>query len=230
MDEEEAAAAAAAAAEADPLLDEAISEIKEANAVETKPSGGTSKPLHPPMWRQAAFRNAWRAAVQRCAEAGTPAGAAGPLAYAICSLAERTTTTLTSLCPKEFRKRPPGAAPPRAPAPKRPRGADGEEGTGAGAAALDADQQAYERFRESVGRDIEEGDVPRCLARDVLEALCQEHTGRDVSRQKLAKRKVAALLPPGVLEAAIAEAMAAPRAAPPGARCARCGGLLPSAR
>jgi len=211
MDEEEAAAAAAAAAEADPLLDEALSEIKEANAVETKPSGGTSKPLHPPMWRQAAFRDAWRAALQRCAEAATPAGAAGPLAYAVCSLAERTTATLASLCPKEFRKRPPGAAPPRAPAPKRPR-SDGDDG-GAGAAALDADTQAYERFRESFGRDIEEGDVPRCLARDVLEALCLQHTGRDVSRQKLAKHKIARMLPPDVLSEAMQTALAEKRAA-----------------
>jgi hypothetical protein len=215
-DDPEAAAAAeeaaARAAERDPLKEEAWSEIAEATTVETKPSGGTSKPAHPPMWRQAAFRNAWRAALQRAAEAGTPAGAVGPLGYAVCALAERIGVTLASLSPKEYRKHTLPAAPPRAPAPKRGRGGD-----------LFADDAAYNGalFADG-GRPVEmdaleETDIPRCLARDVLEALCLEHTQRDVSRQKLAKHKIARMLPEAVLrhavEAALAEHAAAVAAA-----------------
>jgi hypothetical protein len=207
-DDPEAAAAAeeaaARAAERDPMQEEAWSEIAEAEAVETKPSGGTSKPAHPPMWRQAAFRSAWRAALQRAAEAGTPAGAVGPLGYAVCALAERIGTTLASLSPKEFRKHTLPSAPPRAPAPKR----------GRGGGDLFADDAAYNGalFADGGGpvvmERLEESDIPRCLSRDVLEALCLEHAHRDVSRQKLAKHKIARLLPEAVLRAAVEAALA----------------------
>ena len=54
-----------------------------------------------------------------------------------------------------------------------------------------------------------EPEVPDCLTKDMIEALYLKHTGKDISRQKLAKRKVAAMLPRDIVEAAAAEVMAA---------------------
>ena len=52
-------------------------------------------------------------------------------------------------------------------------------------------------------------EPPECLTREALEALCLQHTGRDVTRQKLGRRKLAALLPPAALQAAADQALAA---------------------
>jgi hypothetical protein len=42
----------------------------------------------------------------------------------------------------------------------------------------------------------------KCLSRDILEALALDWCGRDLSRQKLAKKRIVAMLPEGVLERA----------------------------
>lgn len=182
------------------MLDEAYSEFEEANSVETKPSGGVAKPQHPPLWRQARYRDAWRAAVQRCS--GT--AAVGPLCYAIATLCERSILMLTSLAPKEFRKRSAAAPPPRAPTRRAKQPAETAD-------AGQEDEIDEEAVMAAI-TDGDEGEVPRFLVRDVLEELCRQHLGRDISRQKLAKHKIARMLPVEVLREAIAKAAADQRA------------------
>ena len=175
------------------VLDETFAELEEWRTVETKPSGGTAKPRHPALWRQARYRDAWRAAVGRCVEA--PA-AAGPLAYAVSSLVERSSRMMASLAPKEHKRRAVGMPPARAPLVKgmvvsAEGGMDEDVVTAIAAVAANSD-----------------GDVPKYLVRDTLEELYRVHVGRDISRQKLAKHKIAKALPPDVLRAAIAKAAA----------------------
>lgn len=62
------------------------------------------------------------------------------------------------------------------------------------------------RSRSHVALFPARAEPPKCVSRDTLEALCFKYTGRDVSRQKLAKRKIAAMLPEGVLEEAVRRA------------------------
>jgi len=181
------------------MLDEAVAEYEEWHTVETKPSGGIAKPKHPPLWRHAKYRDAWRAALTRCVEAPC---AAGPLAYAVASLAERSARMMTSMAPKEYRKRPQGMPPPRAPL-------LGNSRTGLATAALDEALFDEDAVVAAINASKDgEGDVPKYLLRDTLEALFLQHLGRDISRQKLAKHKIARALPPDVLRAAVAKAAA----------------------
>jgi hypothetical protein len=175
------------------VLDETFAELEEWRTVETKPSGGTAKPRHPALWRQARYRDAWRAAVGRCVEAPS---SAGPLAYAVSSLVERSSRMMASLAPKEHKRRAQGMPPARAPLVKGAvvsgeGGVDEDVVTAVAAVAVNSD-----------------GDVPKYLVRDTLEELYRVHVGRDISRQKLAKTKIAKALPPDVLRTAIAKAAA----------------------
>jgi hypothetical protein len=68
----------------------------------------------------------------------------------------------------------------------------------------------------------------------VLEALYMQHVGRDVSKQKLAKSKLAQRLPPSVLAVALAAMPAEPRSKSTAYRlravAAEAAGVAPAAR
>ena len=52
-------------------------------------------------------------------------------------------------------------------------------------------------------------EPPACVSKQMLEDLVREHTGKDTGKQRLSKRKLAAMLPPTVYDAAVSAALAA---------------------
>jgi hypothetical protein len=52
-------------------------------------------------------------------------------------------------------------------------------------------------------------EPPACVTKQMLEELVREHTGKDTGKQRLSKRKLAAMLPPTVYDTAVTAALAA---------------------
>ena len=52
-------------------------------------------------------------------------------------------------------------------------------------------------------------EPPACVTKHMLEELVRQHTGKDTGKQRLSKRKLAAMLPPAVYDNAVAAALAA---------------------